>query len=508
MLRSFKITATLLVAALCPSITQGDGAMDHVLEVHGSGTTNPSKCIWLLQQQIQDRTRVPIHMTYRAVGSSTGIYEFLGVNNTGDFTYLNYNDFASADIPLPQEDYQTLSDLNIGIIQLPFLIGSVGVFYNSLTDTDNHLSDFAADAQPTVNLTACDVAKIFRRKITKWDDEELLPNNPNLRKVLPSDVEHPPIHVARRVLGSSSTASLTAYLNAACPSEWPAELVGTTIEWPEDTMECEGSAGMSACLVETPGAIGYMESGHGWAENFKEVELKNANGRFLSSRKAAANGGIASALQEFPDSADKDFSSVNLINKPGEFTWPITLMSYIFVRKDLTEWMDNTQERTLLKAFLQTLYDPDLIDQCTEFGFVPVPERLREVAVEGIDMLIVGDNATEWIYEKDTIPGEGQGRYVISLKRRKYDEVKISDLVGITDGHEDIVALWAQTNLNSGVQSTNSAMSSKSMSYTSDAQSKLNAALVMSALSIALWCILIIGLVSQRLCCHHVKTSE
>jgi ABC-type phosphate transport system substrate-binding protein len=360
----------LLLSALNGAFAQTDGSTDHVLEIHGAGTTNPSKCLWLLQTQTMDRTRVPVHMTYRAVGSSTGIYEFMGVNHTSDFAYKNYNDFGAADIPLHKEDYDALQANNISMVQLPFVLGSVGVFYHSLTDSDKELDSFASDAQPTVNLTACDLAKIFKREIKFWDHEELLANNPNLENVLPSGKASYPIHVARRVAGSSSTKSLTLYLNAGCPAEWPADMVGTTVDWEDDTMGCEGSAGVSDCLVDNPGAIGYMESGHGWSQNFKEVELKNADGRFLSSRYAASVGGIGSAAGDIPASADMDFSGVNLINRPGEYTWPITLMSYIFVRKNLGAWMDHPQERTLLKAFLKGLYDDRIISQCSQFGFV------------------------------------------------------------------------------------------------------------------------------------------
>lgn len=55
---------------------------EDIVQVHGSGTTNPSKCIWHIMSLFNQRSKVPIRMTYRAVGSSTGQAEFLGVNNT------------------------------------------------------------------------------------------------------------------------------------------------------------------------------------------------------------------------------------------------------------------------------------------------------------------------------------------------------------------------------------------------------------------------------------------
>lgn len=501
-----KTISALAVFLTTSGNAQGDG-VDHVLEVHGSGTTNPSKCLWLLQTQMQQRTKVPIHMTYRAVGSGTGIEEFMGVNNTADFAYVNYNDFGSADIPLPSDEYAALQAAGKEMIHLPFVLGSVGVFYHALTDQDSD-----AENQPTVNLTACHLAKIFRREITTWDDEELLPDNPNLSQVIPAGVTNPPIHVARRVLGSSSTASLTEFLNNGCPASWPAELVGKEIVWPEDTMECEGSAGMSKCLVDRPGAIGYMESGHGWAENFKEVELKNKFGTFLTSRQAAQRGTIGNAAGSIPSSADMDFGDVSLINKPGEYTWPITLMSYIFVRKDLPATMDNPQERTLLKKFLQSLYDDAVIGQCKQFGFVPAPKNVRDIALAGIDMLqMAGPNDSaapvEWTYETETLPGEGAGPFVISDKRRSYAEVQISDLQSMTTGHAQILDLWDLT-ADGQATDANSFATTKSTSSLQATSKQIQAALIMSSISIALWVALLAFVIGKRLFCHHASSSD
>ena len=285
-----------------------------LLQVHGSGTTNPSKCIWMLQQQMEQRSKIPMRLTYRGIGSGGGFFEFLGVNNTGAFNYTPYNDFASADIPLSTEDYNALKDKGIEMVHLPFVVGSVGVFYQDLISSDDIVEEYDSKEPPTVNLTACNLAKIFKRNITSWNDPEIVKNNPSINEILPAD-HSAPIYVARRVNGSSSTASLTEYLNLACPEEWLESMVGSVIEWPADTMECEGSAAMSQCLVDTPGAIGYMESGHGWAENFTEVELENKAGRFLTSLESSEKGAIVDAVVDIPDSADADFGSVNLLNK-------------------------------------------------------------------------------------------------------------------------------------------------------------------------------------------------
>jgi phosphate transport system substrate-binding protein len=132
-----------------------------------------------------------------------------------------------------------------------------------------------------------------------------------------------PISVARRLLGSSSTNIFTKYLHKTCPSEWSEQYVGSAIEWPEDTLVCEGSTAMTSCITNNPGAIGYVDSGHGHSEQLQEVALemdhKKNNGFYLTSQDSFKRGGILSALEEesagIPESADFDWSGVDLINQ-------------------------------------------------------------------------------------------------------------------------------------------------------------------------------------------------
>ena len=93
-------------------------------------------------------------------------------------------------------------------------------------------------------------------------------------------------------------------------------MVGKEIVWPSDTMECEGSGGMTSCIRDNEGAIGYIDAGHGHEEGLVEIELQNADGTFLSSKRAGEEGGIGGAAKVgVPASADEDFSGVKLLNQ-------------------------------------------------------------------------------------------------------------------------------------------------------------------------------------------------
>jgi ABC-type phosphate transport system substrate-binding protein len=453
--------------------------------LHGSGTTNPSKCLWMLASQLMDRTKVPTHVTYRAVGSSTGQKEFLGVNNTGVNAYVPHNDFGAGDIPISTSSYNAFTDNGGEMVHLPFVLGAISIFHN--------IPNIESGPQG-LNLTACNLAKIFKREITVWDDDEILENNPNLQDALPYDDF--PITVSRRVHGSSSTSSITKYLGVACPAEWPQSLVGKTIDWPADTEKCEGSGGMTSCLKEIDGAIGYIDSGHGHSQNLKEIELQNLDGNYLSSKEAAAFGGIGAAAGDVPSSADMDFGSVDLLNKPGPYTWPIVAMSYVYVRKDLSFMEPESQ--TLLIAFLKTLYEPKAIEQCGQFGFVKAPTNVRRVALSGIDML-QADGPT-WTVEEDTAPGAGQGDFVISHKRRSYGEYALSSTVGdIADMMAKITELEAAM-AEAGTSSSIAKSTSDARQYTEGDAARLNAALGLGAISFVLWAIAIIYILFRKVC--------
>ena len=274
-------------------------AHEGVLSVHGSGTTNPSKCYWKIMQQIMDRTKGAVRLTYRAVGSSTGQAEFIGADND----YTPYNDFGSGDIPISTEDYNALTTAGVEFVHLPVVLGAISLFHS--------VPGVSREDGKGLNLTACVIARIFKRDITTWDDPDVLTLNSGL--VLPS--EGYPINVAHRVHGSSSTDSVTQYLRQTCPEEWPEDMVGKEIEWPEDTQGCEGSGGMTACIRDTEGTIGYIDAGHGHDEDLQEIELQNADGNYLSSKEAKAKGGIGAAAGAVPTSADQDFGGVNLLNR-------------------------------------------------------------------------------------------------------------------------------------------------------------------------------------------------
>lgn len=228
---SYRLLQSMLPAIITTLLLLGWQAEAHEYALDGSGTTNPSRFFWQVMSRLEARAKPAVLLTYRAVGSSTGIHEFIGA----DQSYVAYNDFGSGDVPISADDYTDLtSTQGIDILHVPFSLGAMSFFHSVL------------GAVGGLNMTACVLADIFKRDITTWDDPEIMALNPNLD--VPANQD---IIVFRRVFGSSTTAGITTYLNAACPEKWGPELVGTTIEWHEDTRGVQGELVCFYCLCHS-----------------------------------------------------------------------------------------------------------------------------------------------------------------------------------------------------------------------------------------------------------------
>jgi hypothetical protein len=292
----------------------------------------------------------------------------------------------------------------------------------------------------------------------------------------------------------------TQYLRKSCPAVYPEELASSLPDWPsEPTIGCSGSSGMTTCIRNLIGTIGYLDAGHGISAGLTEVELQNEAETLQTSQAAAAKGGIEAAEGDaLPDSPTDDFSQVSLLNQPGEFTWPIVQMTYIYVRKDLTTLGVEPNEQSLTVAFLKSLYDPDYDTPCIDdFGFTRVSAATRQFALDAIDTLIVNDNATEWIFEDSTTKKIiGAGDFVISKKRNNFLAVSADSLTNMAEDMQEQVTVMRQQVFEANEQILMLEAQVKDIDidslqggreYTDDDDKQLKVALALSSISFILW---------------------
>merc|ERR1740130_279420 len=377
--------------------------------LHGAGTTNPSKLFWELLGLMTARAKFAVHATYRAVGSSTGQKEFLGASNGNKAL----NHFGSGDIPMTAGRYTAVKDAGRTMVHVPFAVGGIGVFHS------------APVGGATVDLTACVLAKIFSAQITMWDDAEI--------KALNADVTLPSlaIKVVHRGEGSSSTAGFTAYMLATCPDSWTLG-TGSKITWPDGTNEGQGSDGMSKFIEENEGAIGYIDAGHGHEHGLSEVALRNKDGKYLTTKTAniGAAATVALAAPNYLPAASADWSGVNLYNLGGAKTWPITMISYFYLEKDLSS-MD-AQSAALLVAFVKFVLSEEGQAKAEDNLFVKLPTEMLTFSTAALASLTsslpTGYTALTFEEADKTQIEVGAAGSVISGKRQSYDNWAIARL--------------------------------------------------------------------------------
>lgn len=418
---------SLIAAALVASAAAGMGA-----ELHGSGTTNPSRLFWQASSLIEARAKMALRITYRAVGSSVGQREFVGEEPYDK----SVNDFGAGDIPMKPDNYDKVVGSGREMLHVPFVMGGIGVFHNvpqsELVDAEGKDRD--------LNLTACVLAKIFSRQITRWDAQEIKDINPGFSY-------GGEIKVVHRKKGSSSTAGFTEYLEGSCPEVWNAPNEcgpdgcgsGSTIPWPEKTATEQGSGRMAKYISDNEGGIGYVDAGHGYEARLNEIALQNKHGIYLTTRQAdigaAATYAINADPPVIPAEATDSFASVNLYDMEGEDTWPITMISYFYLNKNISHMAP--LDAALLVYFVEYILSPEGQELAKEHMFVPCPESLLMKNAVTLSTLILpeGYEAFKTELGGQTIEIQGQGEYYISGKRSAYHTV-VQD--SLEDGLEDL----------------------------------------------------------------------
>lgn len=423
------------------------------LEMHGSGTTNPVKLMWKMMATLKGMAVRPLHLSYRGIGSSSGIAEFVAGNSH----------FGCAEIPISQDNKVAISgDANnpAVVLQFPLVLGAMSAFHSVPAEYLN-----SADG---LHLTPCVMAKIFSRQITHWNDPEIVALNPT------ASLPNKGIVMLHRKKGSSTTNFFTKYLHETtqneCPTAWTlgygaaltsdadvAKYSTVTGRWAADqavteggggVVTCEGSGQMSSNLASIPFAIGYIDSGHGHADGLSEVKLRNADGNYLDSSEAGDDGvKAAAAAATFPPTSAGDFSGVNMLNRPGPNTWPIVAASYLFVKQDLRSLGETA---VAVKAFLEYAMSTEKGYSSSkggqnfagDFSFTSLPDSLLTLNNAGIATLQLPEDSQPFQWEWSTDTTVGPQRNTLSCKRANYETFALdsqeSSIEAVNDAMEQM----------------------------------------------------------------------
>lgn len=370
----------------------------------------------------EDQSKVPLRMTYRGIGSSSGQAEFIGDESTD---FLPYNDFGSGDIPLSALKHLEIENNGGKAMHVPIAAGAVAVFHNA-----------ALSIGKPLKLSPCVLARVFTGAITRWNHADIVAENAHMSEA------NFLIRVIHRSSGSSSTAGLTNYLHLACDSIWTAGPQSKSEEFPADSLQVSGSDGMVAGLERTAYSIGYLDSGTGEANGLNEVMLQNKAGNYYTAAQSDISAAVAESV--LPTDLTADFSEVSSYYRGGEKVWPIVAITYVYVRVDQT---GKGPTAALLRAFLDyCLSSEGQTALVEEFGFAALPATVIASIKEGLKVMEMPYIIPTFTIETaDTVDVKtGAGEFVISAKRSSFDDYDRGVL------RKQIVAMQAQLNALAG----------------------------------------------------------
>lgn len=278
---------------------------------------------------------------YDEVGSSEGIARI----KSGSV------DFGASDMPLGPDELN-----QHGLVQVPTLIGGVAIIINLPGIKTGDLV-FSGDT----------LADIFLGNLKNWSDLALSRLNPQVR--LPDR----PITIVHRSDGSGTTWLFTSYLNKVSDKWRAGPGFGARVQWPVGQGAAR-NAGVLRRVMETPGSIGYVEYTFAREAGIPWANLINASGHTV----APCIKGFYAAVSSVKVDAING-TALDLIDPPGEESWPITGATYLL----LPEQGRKTAKAKTLVRFLTWCYDEGE-EIALRLHYIPVPHGWAEASIKAL----------------------------------------------------------------------------------------------------------------------------
>jgi len=249
-------TAFLLILSAC-----GKSGSANSVKLQGAGASFPAPLYnrWFKSFSGAHQN---VLVDYQSVGSGSG------VKSVVDRTV----DFGASDAAMKPEDMAKVAD---GVQLFPMTAGSIVIAYN-LKGVDN------------LKLSRKAYSGIFLGTVKRWNDPLITQANAGIQ--LP-DL---PINVIVRADSSGTSFVMSKHLSAI--SEEFNKTVGanTMPNWPVGT-KSKGNEGVTAGIMTTPGAIGYVEYGYAKSQKVPMATLENKAGKYVEPSTASGQAALASA---------------------------------------------------------------------------------------------------------------------------------------------------------------------------------------------------------------------
>lgn len=350
------LLAVLLVGlGGCRPTLSADSPLPERVLLVGSGASFPA----LIYQSwfIRLNQQIPaLRVNYQSLGSGAGVEQF----SQGTV------DFGASDVAMTDAE---IAAVDGGVRLLPMTAGSIGLVYN-LPGEGGPKDAGPKDAGPgevgpdgvSLRLSRSTYTDIFLGRITRWDDPAIAITNPRL--ALPPL----PITVVHRADGSGTTAVLTQHLSAISDRWHTAIGTGKSVDWPDTGtfVGAKGNEGVTTQVLQTPGALGYVDYSYAITNDLAMAALENRAGEFVAPTPASAQA----TLEAVPLPANL---RRQITDPPGAASYPLVTYTWLLVH---AHYDDPLQAQALEMVVEFGLNQGQTVAPI--LGYVPLPMAVRQ----------------------------------------------------------------------------------------------------------------------------------
>ena len=366
------VLAGALAVAACLLPVVAASADEGYQRISGEGSSWAANAIDAMRVNVK---QFGITVDYNPSGSTSGRKNFL--NGTVDF--------AASDIPFqfqPEDGSAPENPAPGSYAYIPVTAGGTAFMYN-LKINGKRVTN--------LRLSGANVAKIFTRQITKWDDPAIQADNPGLtmpgREIVP----------VVRSDGSGSTAQFTKWMIATQKTIWDdycnesgrAPACGYTSFYPtvKGIVAQSGDLGIAGYVSQgfAEGAIGYVNYSYALGVQFPVAKVLNRAGFYteptpanvaVSLLKAKVNQNSADPTVYLTQQLEGVYSDTDPRN------YQLSSYSYFILPTKIAGQFNEAKGRTLGAVAYYMMCQAQ--QQSASLGYSPLPINLVQASLEQI----------------------------------------------------------------------------------------------------------------------------
>ncbi len=314
-----------------------ESASAQSIRINGAGATFPAPLYqrWFVEyNRINRNTQI----NYQSIGSGTGVQQFIAQTV----------DFGASDVAMTDDEIKKIPPSK-GVVLLPVTANSIVMAYNN--------KDVAA-----LKLSRQQLVDVLLGKIEDW-------------KQLGSS-KSKPIWVIYRSDGSGTTGVFTKHL-AAISSEWKSKIgEGKSVQWPTG-FGARGNEGVTATIMQTDGAIGYVEFSFAKNNNLQTAQLQNKAGKFITP--TLQNASLSLSQVNFPANL-----RAFIPDPTGDSSYPIVSYSWILAYK---KYPDAKKAATFKEVMRWCVSKTGGQKFSADLGYVPLLDSVIQKVTQAINTI-------------------------------------------------------------------------------------------------------------------------